>query len=214
MPPARDVASGALSGSESSITVGGVGRREITPDLARWTFDVTASGEDEAGALSACIERTGAVLVALREAFGDDVSVTTGPTTLHESYNDDPEFEEPPTARASVTASLPAELAGRAAPIAVRAGAKGAHGPHWELAAAEAVRDDLLVEAFAGARRKAQRLADAAGRSLGEATEIREGSDGYDDGYAMAVSASIEEVPVSSPTPALTAVVTVTFALV
>jgi hypothetical protein len=36
-----------VSASGSSITVGGLGRREITPDLARWTFDVTAGGEDE-----------------------------------------------------------------------------------------------------------------------------------------------------------------------
>jgi hypothetical protein len=204
--------------SDARILVTGRASREITPDIARWTFDVTATGDDEAAALSACVERTGAVLVALREAFGDDVTVSTGTTSLHEAYDDEPDYEEPPTARASVSAKLPADLAGRAAPVAVGAGASGAHGPQWELAAAEAVREELLDEAFATARRKAERLAGAAGGTLGDVVEVREGGASWDEGDVAIVGGAVDgdllpHMGGGEATPSLSAMVSVVFGL-
>jgi hypothetical protein len=201
------------------ITVTGRVERELTPDRARWTFEVVGTGSDEGAALEACVERTGAVLVALREAFGADAHVVTGPTSLVEGYEEE-DFEEGPSARASVIATLPAELAGRAAPIGVRAGASGAHGPHWDRADAEEQREALLTDAFAVARRKGERLAAAAGARLGAVVAMREQRPGdgdvFDDaevvpmGYAITAAAP---APTASPGTVVVAEVVVTFAL-
>jgi uncharacterized protein YggE len=164
--------------------VTGRAEREVTPDRRAGRSTWWGTGDDEGAALETCIERTGAVLVALREAFGADVHVVDGPTSLYEGYDDEDDVEERPSARASVVAGLPAELAGRAAPVAVRAGASGAHGPEWDVAAAEAIRDELLVEAFAAARRKAGLLAAAADGALGAVLELREARAGVGLGRA------------------------------
>ena len=67
-----------------------------------------------------------------------------------------------------------AARAGDVAQAAMAAGADRLHGPRFEYDDADGVRGELLGEAVADARGKAERLAAAGGRRLGAVRQIEE----------------------------------------
>jgi uncharacterized protein YggE len=74
----------------------------------------------------------------------------------------------------AVRVRCPAARAGEVAPTATSAGADRLRGPEFEYDDAVEVGEELLAEAVADARRKADRLAAATGRRLGAVRAIEE----------------------------------------
>jgi uncharacterized protein YggE len=87
-------------------------------------------------------------------------------------------------AGATVTIRGGLEEAGRLGQAALDAGAIRLDGPGFEVAGADAIRDELLAEAVRAARVTARRMAEAAGRTVGVAIRIIDQSDGGMVGWA------------------------------
>jgi uncharacterized protein YggE len=104
-----------------------------------------------------------------------------------------------------------AERAGEVAQAAMAAGADRLHGPRFEYDDADGVRGDLLGEAVAEARAKAERLAAAAGRTLGAVRVIEEAGPERVPGPHRVMAAEAPDVRPRELT--VTATVTVTFGL-
>ncbi len=205
------------------IVVRGEARREVPPDRARWRFAVRAQAPTEQAALDACTERLTRVLDALRAGLGDDARLSTGRLELAERQRRRGENEPKRVATASIRADVPLAVAGRAATLAVDAGAAAVSGPRTRIEGVGELRDELLEEAVRAARNRAARMAAAAGRELGSALVIEERlddrwSDDDDDDYevhAIAVAASRESEPAVEPRDRVhTAAVRLTFALI
>jgi uncharacterized protein YggE len=115
-------------------------------------------------------------------------------------------------AMGAVRVRAAAARAGDVAQAAMAAGADRLHGPRFEYDDADGVRGELLGEAVADARRKADRLAAAAGRRLGAVRQMHESGPERVPGPQRVMAAETPDVRPSELT--VTATVTVTFALV
>ena len=80
-------------------------------------------------------------------------------------------------ARAALTAVAPLADAGELAAAAIEAGADELHGPTLHTSGIDAARDALYAEAVHAARRRAQAMAEAAGRSLGRVLSVRDSAE-------------------------------------
>jgi len=110
--------------------------------------------------------------------------------------------------------SQPLDRAAQLSDVAVRAGADSVSGPSLSVADQDAQYRRALERAFDDARAKAEGLAAAAGVSLGEVTAIAEGGQPRDFPiYATAERALDAKTPIEPGSEAITASVTVTFAI-
>jgi uncharacterized protein len=105
-----------------------------------------------------------------------------------------------------------ADRSGEVAQAAMAAGADRLHGPRFEYEQAGEVRGELLGEAVADARGKAERLAAAAGRRLGPVHQIEEAGPDRTISSARTVAATAEP-DVRPRELTVTATVRVVFAL-
>jgi uncharacterized protein YggE len=128
--------------------------------------------QDEQMAFDRCAARLNVVMDALRDALGDDGQLAT------QGVNVTPHWEEGREqgveAMAWLTVSVPVERAGEVARVAMSAGGARVAGPRFRAGATAEVHEELIAEAVEAARRKAERAAGAAGRSLGRALLVAE----------------------------------------
>jgi uncharacterized protein len=180
--------------AEDRVRVSATARRAVPADRAVWTLAVAEAGEVPAEAFERCGERLDALTRALRSALADTAEIRTGAVTVRPQHDD----HGRPTARVDawgeVVIDVPLAEAGRAAGAAMSAGADRLNGPALVVRDPGAIQDDLLADAVGIARRKAERLAAAAGRPLGGVVSVSSdpGEDGYPRAYAMAAAGGYE----------------------
>jgi uncharacterized protein YggE len=163
------------------VTVAGVASRAVAPSSATWRAEAVESDDDPRAAFERCSARLNALVERL-----------SGVGEVHtEAVVVQPRFEEGggPEAVGAVRVRCPAERAGEVAQAAMQAGANRLRGPRFEYEGQDAVREELLADAVAHARRKAERLAAAAGRRLGRVLSVEE--DGADEIIPMSRSAAV-----------------------
>jgi uncharacterized protein YggE len=128
-----------------------------------------------------CGERLDALTRTLRSALADTAEIRTGAVTVRPQHDN----RGRPTARVDawgeVVIDVPLAEAGRAAGAAMSAGADRLNGPALMVRDPGAIQEELLADAVAIARRKAERLAVAAGRPLGGVVSVS--TDPGEDGY-------------------------------
>jgi uncharacterized protein YggE len=192
----------------NEITVTGSAGRAVAPGAATWRAEAVEGDDDPRVAFERCSARLNALVQRLA-AVGD---VETEAVVVQPRFR-----RQRPEAVGAVRVRCPAERAGEIAQAAMAAGADRLRGPRFEYSEQDAVHEELLGEAFAHARRKAERLAGAAGRRLGAALTIREGHDGpYEPADIVEFAAASEDPGVPDVRPreqTVTAAVTVSFAL-
>ncbi len=155
---------------EDRLSVLGRAHGELAPDRIEWTLIIRESDSDPRAAFDRCAQRLATLAGALSMA-----EVTTGATAV--SPERDPETRRPTgrhEAHAALTALAALELGGEVAAAAMEAGADVLRGPHVRLPDAAETVDDLLAEAVLAARRRAERMAAAAGRRLGRVVSVRD----------------------------------------
>jgi uncharacterized protein YggE len=154
--------------TDDRVTVTGAASRNVAPGTATWRAEAVEADADPRAAFERCSARMGGLVERLA-AVGD---VSTDAVVVQ------PRWEEPGPAGAeaigAVRVRCPAARAGEVAQAAMAAGADRLHGPRFEYEGEHAVREELLGEAVADARRKAERLAAAAQRRLGPVRSIQE----------------------------------------
>jgi uncharacterized protein YggE len=217
-------AQGSGSGSETrNISVRGANVISVAPDTARLGFGVREQGRTPAAAVSAVAVTSKRVIAALQNAGLPEADVRTGavevarlrPTRRGESARGFVAFTS-----IRVTTQRIRRL-GTVISQALRAGASSASGPRFSLSNPDRVFERALVAAFDQARRKAERLAERAGVTLGEPLRITEGGAEeffeFVEEFAQRAPSGVDARPIALPLrPAqqtVTASVSVVFAI-
>ena len=195
--------------SEDTVTASGVGSVQAVPNEAQMSFGVETRTPTAKAAVAANGDALRKVLNALRGAGAREIATqwvsvypVTGENGTIDGYS----------ASNSVSAVSDVGDAPGLIDAAVEAGANQVSGPGMSSTNAEELYRQALAKAIGEARERAQVLAKAAGRSLGEITSIVEGSAATPLPYAerAALDASTPIVPGEQET---TATVSVTFSL-
>jgi uncharacterized protein YggE len=208
-----------------TVTVTGTGRAMVTPD--RFSFNVgvqtVAATVDEA--VSENNRRVAAVIAALKKAGAQDKDIQTSQFSIY-PQQDYQQGKLPRIVGYQVSNNVTVRSekvgdAGRLLGIAVGAGVNQSSGINFEVSDPTRGRDEGLRKAFDDARAKAALLAQAAGRTLGQALAISEGMQhqiipppiATQRQMAMAEGRVAGNVPVESGSEEVGYAVTVTFAL-
>jgi hypothetical protein len=162
------------------ISVTGTGKVKLSPDRIRFSVGVETTAPTPSEALAENNGKVERVIAALKKAGAKSEEIQTSNFSIH------PQFEYVENRRprivgyqvvnnVTVTREATAD-AGRMLQAAVDAGVNQASGLNFFVADETRARHEGLRKAFADARAKAETLAGAAGRTLGRAVAITEGT--------------------------------------
>ena len=195
--------------ADETVTASGVGTATAVPNEAQLSFGVESRAPTAKAAVAANADAMRQVINALRRAGAREIA--TQWVSVYPVSRDDGGIDGY-SASNSVSAVSDVDDAAGLIDAAAEAGANQVSGPGLSSTNAEELYRQALAEAVAEARERAQVLAKAAGRSLGEITSIVEGSGAMPLPYAerAALDASTPIVPGEQET---TATVSVTFSL-
>lgn len=209
-PPDPAVAQQQPAASEpDSVTVTGVGVAKSVPDQAQLSFGVESRARTAQAAIAANAAAMEKVIAALRQAGARELAtqwVSVWPVTREEGTIDGY------SASNSVVATIAAERAGALIDAAADAGANQISGPGLSSSDAERIYRKALADAIEQARERAEVLAKAAGRTLGEISSISEGGSQPGPFYREAADAA-SSTPIVPGQQETTATVSVTFDL-
>lgn len=203
---AQDVAD-----DRDTVTVTGVGSVESVPDEAQMSFGVETRRPTAKAAVAANGDEMRKVINALRQAGAREIAtqwVSVWPVSSGESGTIDGY-----SASNSVSAVVDADDAASLIDAAAEAGANQISGPGLSPSNVEELYRRALAKAVTEARERAEVLAKASGRTLGEVTSISE-SAATPYPYAERLAASdAASTPVEPGKQETTATITVTFEL-
>jgi uncharacterized protein YggE len=192
--------------TDDHVTVTGAAHRAIAPGNATWRAEAVEADDDPRAAFERCSARLNGLVERL-DGLGE---VATEAVVVQPRW--EPGGQAGAEAIGAVGIRAPAARAGEVAQAAMVAGADRLHGPRFEYDDAAGVHGELLGEAVADARGKAERLAAASGRRLGTVRAIEEAGPERVPGPQRVMAAEAPDVRPRELT--VTASVTVTFALV
>jgi uncharacterized protein YggE len=192
--------------ADNTITVTGETACDVAPEIAAWEVSVETTDHDPRVAYERCAEMSAAVVQRLQAA----AEVETQHISVHPRWmTAEPEQREH-EATMEVVVRGPVAMAAELGEAAMASGAQRIDGPQLSIADRAAIELDVLEEAVADARRRAERLAAAAARRLGPIVSID--ARGYRV-YQHLRSSRGEVVPVEPGDLDISASVTVVFAL-
>ena len=196
--------------AQDTVTVTGVGSVQVVPNEAQLSFGVETRGATAKAALEANGAAMRKLVVALRDAGARDLAtqyVSVWPATKEtgaiEGYS----------ASNSVAATTNVDHVGELIDAAVDAGANQISGPTMSRNDSDRVYRQALADAISDARERADVLAKAAGRAVGEITAMVEGSSTPIPYYEKATLAADSATPIVPGTQETSATVSVTFEL-
>ncbi len=192
-----------------TITVTGVGSVEAVPNEAQMSFGTETRAPTAKAAVAANADAMRRIINALRQARGRELAtqwVSVYPVT------NDTGAVDGYSASNSVSATSDVDDAAALIDAAAEAGANQISGPGLSSSNAEALYRQALGRAVAEARARAEVLAKAAGRSLGEITSISE-STATPYPYAERAALDAASTPIVPGEQETSASITVTFAL-
>ena len=206
-----------------TVSVTGTGHARVQPDRFSFTVGVQTQAPTVEEAVNENNTRMAAVRAALVNAGATPAEMQTSGFSIY-PQQDYSQGHLPRLLGYQVSNNLTVTKkeiaqAGKLLQAAIGAGVNTSSGLTFGVADPARGRDEGLRAAFEDARSKAALLATAAGRTLGPALAITEGTQpnvvprpmvGV---QAMAMKAEVSEVPVEPGTPELTFTVSVVFAL-
>jgi len=200
--------------SNRQITVSGEGRAAASPDRASVTVGIETRDSSADAALEANSRSTDKVIDAVREAGVARENIRTARISVRRQRRD---LRAGPHPRLYVVTNAlrvgaAVDRIGSVLDAAVAAGADSVRGIEFRISDEAVLAERALERAFADARRRAERLADAAGASLGKVLTIREDPGRGPRPLATASNAAAP-VPVEGGSQEITASVTVTWRL-
>jgi uncharacterized protein YggE len=194
-----------------SLTVSGVGSVESTPNEAQLSFGVETRRPTAKAAVAANADEMRRVINALRQARAREIA--TQWVSVYPVSSADDGSVDAYSASNSVSAVIDVGDAAALIDAAAEAGANQISGPGMSSSNAEELYRRALADAVAEARERAQVLAKAAGRSLGEISAIAEGAGPSPLPYAERAAMDAASTPIVPGEQETTATVTVTFEL-
>jgi uncharacterized protein YggE len=208
--------------SFETVSVTGSGHVNLTPDRYSFTVGVQTQAPTVEEAVNQNNAKTAAVLAALKKAGATDQEIRTSGFSIY-PQQDYTQGQLPRLIGYQVSNSITVTRkqigdAGKLLQAAISAGVNTASGIQFEVSDPARGREQGLKAAFDDARAKAGVLAAAAGRSLGRALAITEGS-APEGGrpvplmQGISAAAKVTEVPVESGSQELSFTVSVVFEL-
>ena len=212
---------GAGALAETTITVQGVGAVRVDADRVSISLGVREVASDVMSAQGAVNEKIAKVIDALKDmGVGADAISTNGigiyPNYSYDSYSDG-ETITGYTAYNNIYLTLKdVNNSGAYIDAAFAAGANSLDYVEFSAAETDEAAEQALALAVTNASEKAKVLAEAAGLTLGDVLEIREGGDSYYDSTALYAKNESTEADAGTDVLAskqtVSATVTVTFA--
>lgn len=193
-----------------TVTVTGVGSVESTPDNANFSFGVDSRGRTAQAAIAANADAMEKVIAALRQAGAREIA--TQWVSVY-AVTDENGAVTGYSASNSVSATIGVGRAGALIDAAAEAGANQITGPGMSSTDADRLYREALADAVTDARERAEVLARAAGRSLGEITSLSEVGSQAIPYAAEAKDAMAASTPVVPGRQETSASVSVTFSL-
>jgi uncharacterized protein len=194
--------------TDDHVTVTGTAERAVAPGAATWRAEAVEADDDPRTAFERCSSRLNALVERL-DGLGE---VATEAVVVQPRW-DERGVAGGAEAIGAVRVRAAAGRAGDVAQAAMAGGADRLHGPRFEYDDAAGVQRELLGEAVADARGKAERLAAAGGRRLGPVRAIEEAGPERSPGSVRLAAATVESPDVRPRELTVTATVSVTFAL-
>jgi uncharacterized protein YggE len=206
-----------------TVTVTGTGKAKLTPDRYSFNVGVQTIATTVDDSVRENNERVADVIAALKKAGATAAEIRTSNFTIY-PQQDYQQGKLPRITGYQVNNSVTVTRdkigdAGKLLQAALNAGVNTSSGLQFLVSDPARGRDEGMRAAFADAKAKATTLAQAAGRAIGKALTITEGSEPSRPPVvyrAMAVAAAqttTDEVPVESGTQEMTYSITVTFEL-
>jgi len=196
--------------ADDTVTVSGVGIVKAVPDEAQMSFGVETRRPTAQAAVAANADAMRKVINALRQAGAREIAtqwVSVYPFTRQDGTI------EGYSASNSVSAVSDVDDAPGLIDAAAEAGANQISGPGLSSSNAEALYRQALAKAVADSRLRAEVLAKAAGRSLGEITTIVEGGAQPTPLYREAALGGDASTPIVPGQQETSASISVTFSL-
>lgn len=198
------------SSTPDTLTVNGLGTVKAVPDEAQMSFGVETRRPTAQAAVAANADAMRKVINALRQAGAREIATQwvsvypyMGDGTTIEGYS----------ASNSVSAVSDVGDAAGLIDAAAEAGANQVSGPGLSSSNAEELYRQALAKAVADARLRADVLAKASGRSLGQITAIVEGGAATPLPYAERAALDAGSTPIVPGQQETSASITVTFSL-
>lgn len=198
------------SSTPDTLTVNGLGTVKAVPDEAQMSFGVETRRPTAQAAVAANADAMRKVINALRQAGAREIAtqwVSVYP------YMSDGTTIEGYSASNSVSAVSDVDDAAGLIDAAAEAGANQVSGPGLSSSNAEELYRQALAKAVADARLRADVLAKASGRSLGQITAIVEGGAATPLPYAERAALDAGSTPIVPGQQETSASITVTFSL-
>jgi hypothetical protein len=196
--------------ADDTLTVNGVGTVKAVPDEAQMSFGVETRRPTAQAAVAANADAMRKVINALRQAGAREIA--TQWVSVYPFTQEDGTIEGY-SASNSVSAVSDVDDAAGLIDAAAEAGANQVSGPGLSSRNAEALYRQALAKAVVDARLRAEVLAKAAGRSLGEITTIVEGGAQPTPLYRAAAADSAGSTPIVPGQQETSASISVTFSL-
>lgn len=186
------------------------GHHSVVPDEAQMTFGVETRRQTAQAAVSANADAMQKVIAALRQAGAREIA--TQWVSVYPYTSEDGSVQG---YAASNSVSAVSDVADAPALIdaAAAAGANQVSGPGLSSSKAEALYRQALAKSVDEARAKAEVLAKAAGRSLGEITAIVEGGAQSPPGPLYDRAEAASSTPIVPGEQEISATVSITFSL-
>jgi uncharacterized protein YggE len=213
--PPREVA------TAETISVTGTGKTTLVPDRFSFTAGVQTTAPTVEEAVNQNNAKIASVIAALKKAGATDQEIRTTnfsifPQQVYEQ-GQAPRVVGYQASNQVLVTKKDIAMAGRLLQVALNAGVNETSGLNFEVSDPARGRDQGLKAAFDDARAKASLLAQAAGRALGRAMMITEGSDTTPPprpmpmGVMAAKGEAISQVPVEGGTRELAYTISVVF---
>jgi uncharacterized protein YggE len=204
----------------NTVTANGEGKSLAAPDQAEMTFGVTTQGADAKKTLDDAAKQAEKIVAALKKAGVDAKDLQTSGVSLYPQQD----YQTGKTPRITgYQASIQVRATikdiaktGDVITAAVNAGATDVGGPTFTLSEQSMSRTDAINKAVADARVRAEAMAKAAGKSLGEVVSISEAGVSAPPIYygdTRAAKDAMASVPIETGTLDVVANVTVVFEL-
>jgi uncharacterized protein YggE len=171
------VVSAPANSSINTVTAPGSGTVSSAPDQAVMSFGVSAQAKDAKAALDAVSAKADKVGSAIKGAGVADKDIQTANVSINPQYDNNSKSSNPPIigyqASLSVTAKV-RDLASlsKVIGVATAAGIDNVNGPTFSIADDSPQQGKAIQKAVDDARRTAESMAKAAGKSVGQVVSI------------------------------------------
>lgn len=200
----------------STITVTGEAKQDELPQIVRFSASVTATNVDKQTAVNEVNTQMAKLIKSVKDFGIAAKDIQTQQVSVYQTKEERLSVKDVWQASNSISVTLrDITKVSDLADLLAASGATNVYGPNYSLDDTTQAQADLLAKAIDNAREKAQKIAVASQRKLGQVITVSEGSSGYPGplfagGGMMAEKSS---TPVEPGTETVYQSVTVTFEL-